>query len=201
MTVEITNRLNKFNAAISSVLKDKLFGFERVYVLVLLSKCLPILLFYGLYSMVIYSSIVQIVTKTRNMKFRWIFGLRKFDLTRLLLQSCGNISAKFLLHKHFLLFYNSIYSSNLCDLHNLWVWYWCKNSVRCLVFDYDLIDVSDRKLICYALSQPFNSYCDVTVSKLYFYLFLFIYCIIMFGLKANKAYYYYYYSELLTRSS
>ena len=65
LTVGITNRLNKFYAAIISVLKDKLFGFERVYVHVLLSKCLPIL-FYGLDSMVIYSSIVQAVTKARN---------------------------------------------------------------------------------------------------------------------------------------
>ena len=72
-----------FYAAISSVLKDKLFGFERVYVNVLLSKCRPIL-FYGLDSMVVNSSIVQAVIKAWNMAFRWIFGLRKFDSTRLL---------------------------------------------------------------------------------------------------------------------
>ena len=133
---------------------------------VLLSKCLPIL-FYGLDSMVINSSIVQAVNKAWNKAFRWIFGLRKFDSTRLLLQSYGTISANFLLHKRLLLFYNSIYSYNLCNVHNLWVWYgliWFKNSVRCLVFDYDLIDVCDRKLICYALCQSFNSYCDVIVS-------------------------------------
>ena len=118
LTVDITNRLNKFYAAISSVLKDKLFGFERVYVHVLWSKFLPIL-FYGLNSMVINSSIVQAVTKAWNMAFRWIFGLRKFDSTKLLLRSCGIMSAKFLLHKRLLLFYNSIYSSNLCNLHNL----------------------------------------------------------------------------------
>ena len=117
MTVDIT-RLNKFYAAVNSVLKDKLFGFERVYVHVLLSKCLPILI-YGLDSMVNNSSIVQAVTKAWNMTFRWIFGLRKFDSTRLLLQSCGTMSAKFLLHKRLLLFYNSINSSNLCKLHNL----------------------------------------------------------------------------------
>ena len=107
--------------------------------------------------MVINSSIVQAVTIAWNMAFKWIFGLRKFDSTRLLLQSCSTMSAKFLLHKRLLLFYNSIYSSNLCNLHNLWVWYWFKNSVRYLVFDYDLIDVNDRKLICYALCQSFNS--------------------------------------------
>ena len=83
LIVDITNRLSKFYAAISSVLKDKFFGFERVYVHVLLSKCLPIL-FYGLHSMVINSSIVQAVTEAWNMAFRWIFGLRKFYLTRLL---------------------------------------------------------------------------------------------------------------------
>ena len=32
LTVDITNRLNKFYAEISSVLKNKLFGFERVCV-------------------------------------------------------------------------------------------------------------------------------------------------------------------------
>ena len=62
LTVDITNRLNKFYAAISSALKDKLFGFERVYMHVLLSKCRPIL-FYGLDSMAINSSIVQAVTR------------------------------------------------------------------------------------------------------------------------------------------
>ena len=99
--------------------------------------------------------------------------MRKFDSTRLLLQSCGTMSAKFLLHKRLLLFYIGIYSSNLCNLHNLWVWCWFKNSVKCLVFDYDLIDVSDRKLVCYALCQSFNSCCDIIISKLYFY-FIFI---------------------------
>ena len=147
----------------SSVLKDKLFGFERVYVHVLLPKCLPIL-FYSLDSMVINSSIVQAVTKAWNMAFRWIFGLRKFDSTRLLLHSYGTMSAKFLLYKRLLLFYNSNYSSNLCNLYNLWVWYWFENSVKCLVFEHDLIEVSDKKLICFALCQSFYSYCDVTVS-------------------------------------
>ena len=103
LTVDITKRLNKFYAVISSVLKDKLFGFERVYVHVLLSKSLPIL-FCDLGSMVINSSIVQAVTKAWNMAFRWIFGLRKYDSTRSLLQSCGTMSAKFLLHKRLLLF-------------------------------------------------------------------------------------------------
>ena len=119
LTGDITNRLNKFYAAISSVLKDKLFGFKRVYVHFLLSKYLPIL-FYGLDSMVINRSIVQAVTKAWNMAFRWIFGLRKFDSTRLPLESCGNMSAKFLRHKRLLLFYNSVaVLVYVCTLLNL----------------------------------------------------------------------------------
>ena len=71
LTVDITNWLNKFYAVISSVLKDKLVGFERVYVHVFLSKCLPIgLLFYGLDSMVINISKVQADNKAWNMAFR-----------------------------------------------------------------------------------------------------------------------------------
>ena len=45
--------------------------------------------------MVIYSSIVQAVNKAWNMAFRLIFGLRKFDSTKLLLQSCGTVSKIF----------------------------------------------------------------------------------------------------------
>ena len=55
-----------------------------LYICVFVYICLPIL-FYGLDSMVINSSIVQAVTKAWNMAFSWIFGLRKFDSTRLLL--------------------------------------------------------------------------------------------------------------------
>ena len=62
LTVNITNRPNKFYTTISSGLKDKLFSFERVYAHVLLSKYVPIL-FYGLDSIVISSSILQAVSK------------------------------------------------------------------------------------------------------------------------------------------
>ena len=73
LTVDITNGLNEFYAAISSVLKDKFVVLiERVYVHVLWSKCLPIL-FYGLDSMVNNSSIVQAVTKAWNMAFKMDF--------------------------------------------------------------------------------------------------------------------------------
>ena len=61
----------------------------------------------------INSCIVQAVTKAWNMAFRWIFGLHKFDSTSLLTQSCGTMSAKFLLHKRLLLFNNGTYLSNV----------------------------------------------------------------------------------------
>jgi hypothetical protein len=44
--VDITNRLHKFHAAVFAILKNKMLGFEHIYVNLMLTKCLP-LLFYG----------------------------------------------------------------------------------------------------------------------------------------------------------
>src|SRR5690349_5328199 len=49
---DLTNRLVKYHAAVSAVLKEKLWGFEHVYVKVLITKYLPILL-YGVDSLTI----------------------------------------------------------------------------------------------------------------------------------------------------
>jgi hypothetical protein len=45
-------------------------------------------------SLSIDCKVLQAVTKCWNMAFRWIFGLRKYDSTRLLLKSCNTMSAK-----------------------------------------------------------------------------------------------------------
>ena len=98
----------------SAVLKDRITRFERVYVYVILAKCLPIL-FYGLDYVNISSKFVQAETKVWNMAFRWVLGLKKYDLTRLVLKSCHTMSAKFLLDKSVLLFYNNIVVSTLAS--------------------------------------------------------------------------------------
>jgi hypothetical protein len=158
MHVDFTNRLNKFHAAVGAVLREKLHGFEDVYVHLLLTKCMPIL-FYGVDALIFSGKNLQLVTKAWNMAFRWIFGLRKFDSTRLLLKSCKTMSAKFLIHMRWLLFYNSVSVSNSLLVHNLWLWVCMHNSYRQLLSSYRLFNVDSRCLIRMAISDSFNDYC------------------------------------------
>ena len=140
MSVDITSRLHKFHAAVCAVLKDRLPNFEHIYVRLLLSKCLPIL-YYGLDSLSIDCKVLQAVTKCWNMAFRWIFGLRKYDSTRLLLKSCNTMSAKFLLHRCWFLFCNSVSLSQVPVVHNLWCWCRSLSSYNRLLSLHNLVDV------------------------------------------------------------
>jgi hypothetical protein len=103
LSIDTTSRPHKFHAAVCAVLKDRLPNFEHIYVRLLLSTCLPIL-YYGLNSLSNDCKVLQAVTKCWNMAFRWIFGLRKYDSTGLLLKSCNTMSAKFFLHRFVIVF-------------------------------------------------------------------------------------------------
>lgn len=158
LSVNITNRINKFHASLCAVLKDRIPGFEHVYVYVLLHKCLPIL-FYGLDSISINCKVLQAITKAWNMAFRWIYGLRKHDSTRLLLLSCGTMSAKFLLERRLLLFYRNVYLSNVKCLHNLWLCCKISKTFRNLLSSYYLLDVVDSRSIYVNVENAFIRYC------------------------------------------
>jgi hypothetical protein len=161
LSIDITSRLHKFHAAVCAVLKDRLPNFEHIYVRLLLSKCLPIL-YYGLDSLSIDCKVLQAVTKCWNMAFRWIFGLRKYDSTRLLLKSCNTMSAKFLLHRCWFLFFNSVSLSQVPVVHNLWCWCRSLISYNRLLSLYNLVDVSCRADIYTAVAASFDSYCSVS---------------------------------------
>ena len=158
LSIDITSRLHKFHAAVCAVLKDRLPNFEHIYVRLLLSKCLPIL-YYGLDSLSIDCKVLQAVTKCWNMAFRWIFGLRKYDSTRLLLKSCNIMSAKFLLHRCWFLFFNSVSLSQVPVVHKLWCWCRSLISYNTLLSLYILFDVSCRADIYTAVAASFDSYC------------------------------------------
>jgi hypothetical protein len=96
--------------------------FERINVHLTLTKYLPIS-FYSLDSLPINCYVLQYFIKFWNMAFKWIYGLRKYDSTRLMFQSCNTMSAKFLLHWCLLLFYNSISVSSCLVVHSLWRWF------------------------------------------------------------------------------
>ena len=100
--------------------------------------------------------VLQAVTKCWNMAFRWIFGLCKYDSTRLLLKSCNTMSAKFLLHRCWFLFCNSVSLSQVPVVHNLWCW--CKSlmSYNRLLSLYKLVDVNCRADIYTAVAASFE---------------------------------------------
>ena len=109
--------------------------------------------------MSINSKILQAVSKAWNMAFRWIYGLRKFDSTRLLLKSCKTMSAKYLLHRNLLLFFHNVSISRLPLLKCLWCWYKWQNSYRNLLNVYNLINIDNRKDIVNAVRSCFDMYC------------------------------------------
>jgi hypothetical protein len=78
LNVDFACRLVKYHAVLSTIFKDKVHGFENIYVRIIATKCLPIL-FHDLNCLSVYGNLLQSVSKAWNMAFRWIFGLRKFD--------------------------------------------------------------------------------------------------------------------------
>ena len=159
LCVDVTSRLQKFHAAVCTVLKNKLAGFENVYVRLLVTKCMPIL-FYGMDSLTLSSNVLQTITKSWNMAFKWIYGLRKYDSTRLLLRSCNTMSAKFLLHQSSLLFYNTVSASKVPILRNLWLWCRSTESYTHMLRSYNLFDVESRAQIYGSVMMSFNAYCE-----------------------------------------
>jgi hypothetical protein len=107
---DVTERVQKFIASVSSVLRYKRSGNEQIFATILISKCLPIL-FYGLDCCVLSAGVISTITKVWNMSFKWLFNLRKFDSTRLLFLSCNTMSMKFLLDKGVLFFFSSLNAS------------------------------------------------------------------------------------------
>ena len=63
---------------------------------------------YGLDCLMLNSKNVNAVSKAWNTAFRWLFGLRKFDSTRLIFIRCNTMPLKYLLECSLTCFYNNI---------------------------------------------------------------------------------------------
>ena len=94
------------------------------------------------------------------MAFRWIFGLRQFDSTRLLLKNCKTMSATFLLHRSLLMFYNNVSNYNFPLVHNLWCWFNSNELCKSFSLKYGLSDVNSRCIIHYAAAVAFDTHCN-----------------------------------------
>ena len=159
--IDINPRINKFYADVCAVLKERVLGFENVYVCLLILNKYLLILFYGLVSQFVSSKVLQALTKSWNTAFKWMFKLRKFGSTRLLLKSYNTKSAKFLLHRNLLLFPNNVSLSALPVLHNLWLW-----RKTCLMYNkllslYNLCDVNCKSDIYKCVASCFDIYCNI----------------------------------------
>ena len=118
ISVDCRKRIQKFLAAVSLVLQNKVHGYELVFASILITKCLPILS-YGLDCLMLNSKNVNAVSKAWNTAFRWLFGLRKLDSTRLIFMRCNTMSLKYLLDCSLMCFYNNISNCANSLVHSL----------------------------------------------------------------------------------
>jgi hypothetical protein len=72
------------------------------------------------------------------------------------------MSAKFLLHRCWFLFCNSVSLSQVPVVHNLWCWCRSLISYNRLLSLYNLVDVNCRADIYTAVAASFDSYCSVS---------------------------------------
>jgi hypothetical protein len=160
MQADLSDRARKFQCAVCAILRNKLSGYEAVYTELILKKCMPIL-FYGLGVFNINANMINVLSQVWNMAFRFIYGLRKHDSTRLVLQGSGTMSLKFLFDERMLLFLDSIKRSNNVFLCNLLYWVHMREWYVRLLAKYNLYGVECRRTIRSSVHNMFNEYCDM----------------------------------------
>jgi hypothetical protein len=111
LQTDYAERIQKFIASVSLVLRMKTVGFEYMFVDILVKKCLPIL-FYGLDCCTLNNTVMKSVCRAWNMSFKWLFNMRKYDSTRLLFLSCNTMSMKFLIDVKIMQFYRLLTMSD-----------------------------------------------------------------------------------------
>jgi hypothetical protein len=159
MQADLSCRARKFQCAVCAILRNKLPGHESVYVELILKKCMPVL-FYGIGVFSLNSNMLNMLSQMWNMAFRFVFGLRKFDSTRLVFQMCNTMSLKYLFDERVLLFLDCVKSNDNALLHNLWCWIRTREWFFQLLARYDLLGVENRFTIRRHVSKAFEDYCD-----------------------------------------
>ena len=96
-------RCGKFLASVSGILRYKVMGYEDVLATILIKKCLHILN-YGLDCVVLDSYSFNVVSKSWNNAFRWLFNYRKYDSICWLFYDHNTMSMRYLLDLKLLCF-------------------------------------------------------------------------------------------------
>jgi hypothetical protein len=159
LKVNCIKKIRKFMAAVSSVLHCKVVGLESVFAEILVSKCLPILL-YGLDSLSLDSHSKTIVTQAWNCAFRWLYGVGKYTSTRHLFENHRTMSMRFLLDNCCLSFWvkarncenHVLRALNMCAL-------WDESFKKRLNF-YGLDGFCSSNQIKHYVKAKFLEYCE-----------------------------------------
>ena len=91
------------------------------------------------------------------MAFKWLYNLRKYDSTRLLLFSCNTISMHYLLDSCVMTFYRQISCSNNKLLPNLWLL--SRKNMYNILLKYDLHVNATVRGIKLRVHNSFADYC------------------------------------------
>ena len=154
--IDCSERVQKFIASVSSVLRLKTSGIEHMFVDLLIKKCLPIL-FYGLDCCTLSRTSLNSVSKAWNMSFKWLFNMRKYDSTRLLFLSNNTMSMKFLLDMKIMQFYRLLSNSKNTLIVNIMLVNYAK------IYDmfnmYGLSTCTNSQDINIAVYRHFLDYC------------------------------------------
>ena len=159
LLADYSARCRKFLASVSSVLRHKVVGYENTFVNILKVKCLPVL-YYGLDCINLDTTSLNVVSKSWNTAFKWLFNMKKYDSTRLLFLECQTMSMKFLLNMRFLCFVQSLACGANSLLKALAFHVSCKESVCKLFSSYGLNKYSDLKNVKSVVNAAFISYCS-----------------------------------------
>jgi hypothetical protein len=118
LQTDCSERVHKFIASVSSILRYKVTGYEHIFADILIKKCLPIL-FYGFECCALSSVASKTVRQSWNLAFKWLYNLKKYDSSRLLFLYNNTMSMKYILDCRMLLFFRHVGDSSNLLLHKI----------------------------------------------------------------------------------
>ena len=158
MSLNVASHISKFMGTICSVLRDKMVKFEDLYVSVMLTKCLPILL-YGICSLHLSSISLFGLSVIWHTIFHWIFRYRKYESMRMVLLKCNSKPFIFLYEQWLLSLYCQLLRHDGRLLCKIACWSSCSDYVKAINKKYGIMWQFKPALIKSNVCLYYCTYC------------------------------------------
>jgi Reverse transcriptase (RNA-dependent DNA polymerase) len=158
--ISLDARIRKFYFAISSVLRLKQSGYEKLICYILVHKCLPILV-YGCDCCQIDAKTRDSLSKAWNNAFRRVYNLPKFTSTRHLFFDNNTMSLRFLIDKSHLCFLYNARNSDSKLVRMLECYVRLSGQCRKLFKDYCISIYMNSKYVFESVLCAFVNYCNI----------------------------------------